>query len=85
MITQRKWVCSNGELFSGNNKKVVPKRKLFQVLSQAHGRISHRGQEIMEKWLQEIMQKSAKKLSTHPFHAQKMPNNQWHLQHSSLW
>ena len=69
------------ELFTGNSKKVIPKRELFQILSQAH---SHG--RITEKWLQEIMQKSARKLSTHPLHAQKMPNNQlqWQLQQSSL-
>ena len=27
------------QLFTGNNKKVVPKRELFQILSQVHSRI----------------------------------------------
>ena len=52
-ITRKKWVYNNGELFTENNKKVVPKRELFQVLSHAHSRISHRGRQITEKWLQE--------------------------------
>ena len=36
------------------HKKVVSKRELSQVLSQEQSRISHRGQQITEKWLQQI-------------------------------
>ena len=54
MITRRKWVYSNGNLFTGNSKKLVPKREQF--LSQAHSRISHREQQITEEWLQGSMQ-----------------------------
>ena len=63
---------------------ISSKQELFQVLSKANSWISRRGQQIVEKWHQEIMQKSARKLSSHPFHAQKMPSNQWQLQNSSL-
>ena len=45
MITGRKWVYSNGKLFTGKNKEAVPRQDLFQVLSQAH---SHRGEQITE-------------------------------------
>ena len=68
MITQKKWAYSNSKLFPGNIKKVVPKRELFQILSQVHTHchISHRGHKTsMKKWLQEIMQKSASKLLKH--------------------
>ena len=52
-VRRKKWVCKNGELVTANNKKVVPKRELFQVLCYAYNRVSHRGRQITEKWLQE--------------------------------
>ena len=43
MITQKKWAYINHKRFTGNIKKVVPKRQLFQISSHVHSWISHRG------------------------------------------
>ena len=51
-VRRKKWVYQNSEVFTANNKKVVPKRELFQVLCDAHNRVSHRGRQITEMWLQ---------------------------------
>ena len=74
MITRRTLVT--GAL---HRKQQESSSKTGAVLSPVPSTQSNYG-----KWLQEIMQKSVRKLSTYPFHAQKMPNNQWQLQHSSL-
>ena len=50
-VTRKKWIFNNNKLFTQDNKTVVPKRDLFQVLCQAHSRILHRGRQITFKWV----------------------------------
>ena len=52
-ITRKKWLYNNNKIFATDNKEVVPKGELFQVLSHAHSRIAHRGRQITTKWLRE--------------------------------
>ena len=35
-ITQKQWIYKNNKVFTQDNKEVIPKRELFQVLSHAH-------------------------------------------------
>lgn len=50
-VTRKKWIFNNNKLFTQDNKTVVPKRDLFQVLCQAHSRILHRGRQITFNWV----------------------------------
>ena len=52
-ITRKQWIYKNNKVFTQDNKEVIPKRELFQVLSHAHRRIAHRGRQITTKWLRE--------------------------------
>ena len=77
-VRRKKWVYQNSEVFTANNKKVVPKRELFQVLCDAHNRVSHRGRQITEKWLQENYAEISQKVvnvfvQLCPYHAEKKP------------
>lgn len=78
IITRKKWIYSNNKLFTENKKEVVPKQELFQVLSHAHGWISHGGREITEKWMREnYAEISQKVVNTFvkmcSYHAEKNP------------
>ena len=50
-ITRKKWVYSNDNILTSDNKKVVPKGQLYEVLCLAHKRIAHRGRQITAKWI----------------------------------
>ena len=53
MITRRRWVT--GTLHKMKNKKVVPKRELFQVLSRAYSQSNYR--KVASRNYAEISQK----------------------------
>ena len=50
-ITRKKWAYSDDSIITPNKRKVVPKRKLYEVLSLAHTRTAHRGRHITSKWI----------------------------------
>ena len=50
-ITRKKWAYSDDSIITRNKREVVPKRKLYEVLSLAHSRTAHRGRQITSKWI----------------------------------
>ena len=50
-ITRKKWAYSDDSIITPNKRDVVPKRKLYEVLSLAHSRTAHRGRQITSKWI----------------------------------
>ena len=70
MITVKKWVYRvyrKGKLSTENNKIVVPKRELFQVLSQHMVKFPTEDGKLWKSGFTKIMQKSARKLLTSKF------------------
>ena len=51
--TRKKWKCSNDNIVTEKNKKVVCKWQLYDVLSFAHNRIAHQGRQITMNWITE--------------------------------
>lgn len=77
-ITRKKWKYLNDNIVTEDGRKVVPKHKLYDVLSLAHHRIAHRGRQITLKWIQdnyaEVNQKVVNIFTNMcKFHAKQMP------------
>lgn len=51
-ITRKKWKYLNDSI-AIDGRKVVPKRKLYDILSLAHHRVAHRGRQITLKSMQD--------------------------------
>ena len=52
-LKRKKWHYSEDKILTHDNKIVVPKTQLFEVLSLAHKRTNHRGRQITSKWINE--------------------------------
>lgn len=50
-IKRKNWSYENNSLVMEDNKKVVSKAQLHEVLSLAHRRTNHRGRQITSKWI----------------------------------
>ena len=52
-LQRKKWHYNKDKILTHDNKIVVPKSQLFEVLSLAHKRTNHRGRQITSKWINE--------------------------------
>ena len=52
-LKRKKWHYNEDKILTHDNKIVVPKTQLFEVLSLAHKRTNHRGRQITSKWINE--------------------------------
>ena len=50
---KKKWHDKEDKIFTHDNKIVVPRSQLFEVLTLAHKRTNHRGRQITSKWMNE--------------------------------
>ena len=77
-LTRKKWKYSNNKLLTSDNKEVVSKDMLYDVLSFCHQRIAHRGREKTQKWLSDNYSEISEKVvntfvSFCKFHAEQKP------------
>lgn len=52
-LKRKKWTLKNGKIATQDGKYVVPKRDIFQTLSEAHSAIAHRGRDKTERYVRE--------------------------------
>ena len=52
-LQRKKWTYHDGKIKTSDQKIVVPKSELYDVLTLAHQRTLHRGRQITSKWINE--------------------------------
>lgn len=52
-LNRKKWSYHQGKILTTEQKVVVPKSQLYDVLTLAHQRTAHRGRQITSKWINE--------------------------------
>ena len=52
-LKRKKWTYHEGKIQTSDQKIVVPKSQLYDVLTLAHERTLHRGRQITSKWINE--------------------------------
>ena len=52
-LNRKKWSYHQGNFLTTEQKLVVPKSQLYDVLTLAHQRTAHRGRQITSKWINE--------------------------------
>ena len=52
-LHRKKWLYHQGKILTTDQKEVIPKSQLYDILTLAHQRTAHRGRQITSKWINE--------------------------------
>ena len=52
-LHRKKWLYHQDKILTTDQKEVIPKSQLYDILTLAHQRTAHRGKQITSKWINE--------------------------------